>query len=122
MDDLMEDVVDEKEVCKDAIMAVSEALINISDKINIMNGDIKNLQEMYDKLKARIVRLENKKDNLNNNITTIYENTEYEEKSEKKEIQEKKNPSQSQIETQKVCNVLMDDVKSKLLKMRRKRR
>ena len=69
MDDmLMDDIADEKEICKDAIMAVSEALINMSDKINIMTGDIKNLQEMYEKLRTKIAKIENK----NNAVKTSF--------------------------------------------------
>ena len=128
-DFLIEEIVDEKEICKDAIMAVSEALINMSEKMNIITADIKNLNDMYAKLKVKINKLEQNSNNNNknnNNITTIFENTEEDKQyNNLPNINKKENVKENVKENTKVNNQkdnkLIEDVKVKLVKMRRKR-
>jgi hypothetical protein len=124
-DFIIEEIIDEKEICKDAIMAVSEALINMSEKMNIITADIKNLNDMYAKLKVKINKLEQNSNNNNknnNNITTIFENTEEDKQyNNLPNINKKDNVKENTKVITKENNKLIEDVKVKLVKMRRKR-
>jgi hypothetical protein len=124
-DFIIEEIIDEKEICKDAIMAVSEALINMSEKMNIITSDIKNLNDMYAKLKVKINKLEQNSNNNNknnNNITTIFENTEEDKQyNNLPNINKKENVKENTKVNNQKDNRLIEDVKVKLVKMRRKR-
>ena len=127
MDNLIEEIIDEKEICKDAIMAVSEALINLSDKVNSINDNIDSIYTIIDTLKNKISKLENNTNLIRHTVLQSITEIDTETNSDFKdiintdtEIIKQKNIKENKKEIKNSKDI--DDVKIKLLKMRRKKK
>ena len=127
MDNLIEEIIDEKEICKDAIMAVSEALINLSDKVNSINDNIDSIYTIIDTLKNKISKLENNTNLIRHTVLQSITEIDTETNSDFKdiintgaEIIKQKNIKEDKKEIKNSKDI--DDVKIKLLKMRRKKK